>query len=52
MTGLLFDKTGSYQTVFIIAAALAATAVLCSSFIVERKHNPGYSTAEISPGPI
>lgn len=38
MTGLIFDKTGNYQTVFIISAALAATAALCSSFIIERTH--------------
>jgi MFS family permease len=38
VTGLIFDKTGSYQTAFIAAAALAATAVFCSSFITERRH--------------
>ncbi len=38
MTGLIFDKTGSYQMAFIAAAALAATAVLCGSFIIEKRH--------------
>ncbi len=38
MTGLMFDRTGSYQVVFIVAACMAATAALCSSLIAEQRH--------------
>ncbi len=37
-TGLIFDWTGGYRVVFMIAAAMAATAVLCSSFIREKSY--------------
>ena len=37
-TGLIFDRTGSYQMAFIVAAAMAAAAALCSSLIAERSH--------------
>jgi MFS family permease len=40
-TGVIFDRTGSYQTAFIVSAAMAATAALCSSLIAERSHAPG-----------
>ncbi len=39
-TGVIFDRTGSYQTAFIIAAAMAAAAALCSSLIAEKSHVP------------
>ncbi|MGA2106482.1 MAG: MFS transporter [Syntrophorhabdales bacterium] len=45
-TGLIFDRTGSYQMAFIIAAAMAAAAALCSSLIAEKSHTPGSLTAE------
>jgi MFS family permease len=40
LTGVIFDKTGSYQIAFVVAAVLAATAALCSSFITERRQFP------------
>jgi predicted MFS family arabinose efflux permease len=36
--GLIFDKTGSYQLIFILSAILAAMALGCSLFIQERRH--------------
>ena len=41
VTGVIFDRTGSYQMAFIVAAAMAGAAALCSSFIAERSHAPG-----------
>ena len=48
-TGLIFDRTGSYQMAFIIAAAMAAAAALCSSLIAERSHAPGPLPGEARP---
>ena len=45
-TGLIFDRTGSYQMAFIAAAAMAGAAALCSSFIAEKSHAPGLVPAE------
>jgi len=45
-SGVIFDRTGSYQTAFIVSAALAATAALCSSLIAEKSHAPGAEAAE------
>ncbi len=36
-TGLIFDRTGSYQSAFALSAIMAITAVLCSIFIVEKR---------------
>jgi MFS family permease len=36
--GALFDKTGSYQSMFVIALIMAATAVLSCIFIKEKRH--------------
>jgi hypothetical protein len=38
---MLFDKTGNYQLTLIFSAIAAAIAVLCSLFIVEKRHYPG-----------
>jgi MFS family permease len=38
ITGVIFDKTGSYQLAFVFSAAMALAAVVCSSFIIERRH--------------
>jgi MFS family permease len=38
-TGLIFDRTGSYQLAFAVSAIMAMTAVLCAIFIVEKKHH-------------
>jgi MFS family permease len=38
VTGLIFDRTGSYQIAFVAAAAMAAIAALCSAFIIQRRH--------------
>jgi MFS family permease len=50
MTGVLFDKTGNYQVVFIIAAIFALTAVVCSSFIVDKEHMPPALAADTTAG--
>ena len=39
MGGLLFDKTGSYQTVFIFSTVLAAIAAIFTMAIKEKKHS-------------
>jgi MFS family permease len=41
LAGMLFDKTGNYQLTLIFSAIAAAIAVLCSLFIVEKRHHPG-----------
>ncbi|MBM4278974.1 MAG: MFS transporter, partial [Deltaproteobacteria bacterium] len=38
IAGVIFDETGSYQLAFLLLAAMAAVAVLCSLGIVERRH--------------
>ena len=38
-TGLIFDRTGSYQLAFVLSAIMAMTAVLCAIFIVEKRHH-------------
>lgn len=38
VTGLIFDKTGSYQLAFALSAATALAAVVCSALIVEKRH--------------
>jgi MFS family permease len=40
MTGVIFDRTGAYQVTFVVAAALAAAATLCSALIVEKSRVP------------
>ena len=37
-TGLIFDKTGSYQLAFTLSAIMAMIAVMCAIFIVEKRH--------------
>jgi len=39
MTGLIFDRTGSYQLAFGLSAIIALIAVVCSIFIVEKRHH-------------
>jgi MFS family permease len=39
MGGLLYDKTGSYQTIFILSAISAAIAVISAVAIKEKKHS-------------
>jgi MFS family permease len=39
MGGLFFDKTGSYQIIFIFSAALAVIATICTIAIKEKKHS-------------
>ena len=36
--GVLFDKTGSYQTTFMLSAALAVIAVISTMAIKEKRH--------------
>jgi MFS family permease len=36
--GTIFDKTGSYQLVFVISAFMAFIATVCSMLIAERRH--------------
>jgi MFS family permease len=38
MGGVIFDKTGSYQSAFVLFAVLSMIAALCSLFIVEKRH--------------
>ena len=38
MGGWLFDTTGSYQIAFVLSAALAIVAIICSLAISERRH--------------
>jgi MFS family permease len=38
MGGLVFDKTGSYQLIFIVSAAMSLIAVVCSLLINEKRH--------------
>jgi MFS family permease len=38
VTSVIFDRTGSYQLAFVLSAVMALTAVVCSSFIVEKRH--------------
>jgi predicted MFS family arabinose efflux permease len=38
MGGTIFDKTGSYQMVFVISAFMAFIATVCSMLIAERRH--------------
>lgn len=38
LAGILFDKTGNYQLALALSAIAAAVAVLCSFFIVEKRH--------------
>jgi predicted MFS family arabinose efflux permease len=38
MGGLIFDKTGSYQIIFIFSAVAAAIATICTMAIKEKKH--------------
>jgi sugar phosphate permease len=39
LAGNLFDRTGSYESTFIISAVAAALAVVSSLFIAERRHH-------------
>jgi MFS family permease len=39
MGGLFFDKTGSYQIIFIFSAVLAVIATICTMAIKEKKHS-------------
>lgn len=36
--GVLFDKTASYRTIFLISAFMSLIALICSAFIKERRH--------------
>ncbi|RJR39661.1 MAG: MFS transporter [Desulfobacteraceae bacterium] len=36
--GVIFDRSGNYQTAFWISAVAAIVAIACSSFIAERRH--------------
>jgi hypothetical protein len=38
MGGLTFDKTGSYQIIFIISTVLAAIAAICAMALKEKRH--------------
>jgi MFS family permease len=38
MGGLLFDKTGSYQIIFVISAVLAVIATICTMALKEKRH--------------
>jgi MFS family permease len=38
MGGVIFDRTGSYRLAFIISAAMALIAVICTMLITERRH--------------
>jgi predicted MFS family arabinose efflux permease len=40
MGGLIFDKTGSYQIIFIFSTILAAIAAIFVMTIKEKKHTP------------
>ena len=46
--GVVFDQTGSYRLAFILSAIMAIVAVLCTLFIVERRHLPPSHRAEPS----
>jgi MFS family permease len=39
MAGMIFDRTGSYQFAFVLMAVMAATAVLSSLFILEKRYS-------------
>ncbi|UCE56704.1 MAG: MFS transporter [Desulfobacterales bacterium] len=41
MGGLVFDRTGSYQMIFICSAILALIAFICTMFIKEKRHLVG-----------
>jgi MFS family permease len=43
VTSLIFDRTGSYQLAFVLSAAMALIAAICSAFIVEKRHEIGRS---------
>jgi predicted MFS family arabinose efflux permease len=48
MGGLVFDKTGSYQLIFIVSAAMCLIAVACSVLIKDKRHViPGTSLGKI-----
>ena len=38
MGGIIFDKTGSYQLIFVWSAVLACIALVCTLFIKEKRH--------------
>jgi MFS family permease len=38
MTGVIFDRTGSYQLAFLLSAMMALVAVACSFLIMEKRH--------------
>jgi MFS family permease len=38
MGGLTFDKTGSYQIIFIFSTVLAAIAAICAMALKEKRH--------------
>jgi cyanate permease len=38
MGGLLFDKTGNYQIIFVISAALAVIAMISTLALKEKRH--------------
>ena len=47
--GVIFDETGDYDLAFLISAALAGVALICTFFIREKRHTPPGWTAEDSP---
>jgi MFS family permease len=42
MGGVVFDRTGSYRLAFILSAAMALIAVLCSILITEKRHQVSF----------
>jgi len=38
MGGLLFDKTGSYQIIFVLSASLAVIALISALLLKEKRH--------------
>lgn len=48
LAGVLFDRTGDYQLTLVLSAIAAAVAILCSFFIVEKRHKAAESRLEES----
>ena len=44
--GEIFDRTGSYEPAFILSAAMAVVAVLCTVLIKEKRHEPVRAIAD------
>ncbi len=52
VAGLIFDKTGSYETTFFVSAVMAAVAALCSLLIGEKKRGEAAPVHPASPSPL